>query len=970
MSQSIPRIVALRFALLSALASTTLSIPAHAGGPRYIAGATFFNPAVLGQPLVWPNGQIKYYVDQGPLSATVSNQQATAMVDLAAALWSAVPTAAVSLTDGGPLNEDVSAPNILVNKSGQIVAPSDVTPSATNYPVAVIYDADGSVINAIYGPTAANPGACQENSVFVWLDNFQPNATFAHGVILLNGLCATNAQLVDMMQFEIERAFGSILGLDFSQVNPGAAQNGESGGTLGWPIMQPISGLCSAAGGDCIPSPGTIRYDDIAALNRLYPVTATNIAQFSGKQITAANTISIQGAISFSTGYGMQGVNVVARPLDSDGNPLYQYTVSAVSGALFNGKHGNPVTGWTDSSGIALTNWGSNDPSLQGAFDLSGIPLPPGIASANYQVTFETINPLYILSNTVGPYFDGQVAPSGILDAIPLANLAPGSTQSLAVVATNSATSGFSDAIATAAEPRPLPATGLWYGRLSQVNQSDWYTFPVRANRTFTIATQALDEAGMPTESKALPSIGIWDAFDSVNAPAVGTAPGLNGFATGETWMQTSTSADDVVRIAIAELRGDGRPDYAYNGWVLYADTVEPQHLPASGGPIVIHGMGFHMDDTVMVAGQPALVTSVSPTEISAIAPPAVKGISGSVDVEVDDAPIYYAAAILSGSISYDAGTGDALTLVTAPMNTVPLSTPLPFTVAARDSSLAPAPGVTVVYSVASGAARLGCGLSVCSVAADGDGHASLNITATDSNPSIVTASLTNGVSLQAHFTGGTPATLTSLSGQLSVAAGASVTWTVQSLALAGTSPAPGQTLVFEAGSGITVAGPNTVATDASGIAAAALTVGPLAKGQQGSVKTCLNGTTQCVSFTALGARPEYAILEPVSGTAQQLTTSATPALVVLRLLDMNGNPMAGGTITLFQSLYAWTPPCAPHAPCVPGALLATQSGTATLAIDGSVTFAPASLRGVATELQALAISGNSSTVNITIDQH
>jgi len=41
----------------------------------------------------------------------------------------------------------------------------------------------------------------------------------------------------------------------------------------------------------------------------------------------------------------MQGVNVVARPLDANGNPLYQYTVTCVSGGSFNGTHGNPVTG-------------------------------------------------------------------------------------------------------------------------------------------------------------------------------------------------------------------------------------------------------------------------------------------------------------------------------------------------------------------------------------------------------------------------------------------------------------------------------------------------------------------------------------------------------------------------------------------------------------------------------------------------
>jgi hypothetical protein len=943
--------------------------PLHAGGPKYVAGSTYFNPAAVGQPLRWPGGKVSYYVDQGPLSSTVTNQQATAMVDAAAALWSAVPTAGVTLVDAGPLNEDVSGADILVNEAGQIVAPSDVTPSATNYPVAVIYDADGAVIDALYGPTVSNPGACQENSVFVWLDGYTPQATFTHGVIVLNGRCATSAPLLDMMSFELERAFGQILGLGFSQVTPSALTDGIAGGTLGWPVMQPASGVCGASGGDCIPNPAVLRSDDIAALNRLYPITASNLAQFPGKQLTAANTISIQGTIHFASGYGMQGVNVVARPLDASGNPLYQYTVTAVSGALFNGKHGNPVTGWDDAEGNLLTNWGSNDSSQQGFFDLSGIPLPPGVSSAAYQVSFEPIDPLNILENSVGPYIDGQVAPSGTLNSVTLPGLAAGAAQTLTITAANSATGAWSDAIATAAQPRQLPASGLWFGRLSQVGQTDWFAFPVRGGRTFTIVTQALDETGAPTEQKALPSIGIWDAFDAPTATAVGAAPGLNGMATGETWMRVAASGDDIVRIAIADLRGDGRPDYAYNGWVLYADSVEPARLPASGGPIVIHGMGFHSNDTVMVGGQPALVISVSPNEITAIAPAAQKGVTGSVDVEVDDAPIFYAAAIVSGGTSYDAATGDALTLVTAPSNTVPTGVPMPFTVTALDANQNPASGVTVIYTVVSGTAKLGCGASVCSVTATGDGRATVSVTAADSTWSIVTAALLNGASLQAQFAGGTPPTLSALTQLQSVAAGATVTWTVQALALQSGSPAAGQSVVFQPVSGIAVQGSATATTNASGIATESLTIGPLAKDQTATIKACLNGTTQCATFTAVGARPELAWLQPVSGVSQTLNTADTPAQIVLRVLDTNGNTMAGGTVSLYQALYAWTPPCAAHVVCTPGALLATASGTAVSALDGTVTFSPATLPSVATSLKGLALSGNTSTVNVAIEQ-
>ena len=957
--------------LLPLLALTLLTATiALAGGPKFIAGSSFFNPGVQGQPIHWANGQLNYYVDQGPLYASVSNQQATAMVDAAAALWSAVPTAGVTLTDKGPLNEDVSGSNILVNSSGQIAQPSDITPSATSYPLAVIYDADGSVIDAVFGATASQPTSCQNNGVFVWMDNLNPDATIAHAVILLNGLCATNANLLEMMSYQLERAFGRVLGLDYSQVNPGALQNGTPGGTQGWPVMHPLSGVCGASGGECIPNPTILRYDDIAALNRLYPITAQNIAGFPGKQLTAANTISIHGVIAFRTGSGMQGVNVVARPLDANGNPLYQYTVTAVSGALFSGNHGNPVTGYTDSSGVPFTQWGSTDPALQGSFDLGGIPLPPGTATANYQITFESIDPLYILTDSVGPYAAGQVAPSGTLQPISLPNLSAGSTQTVNVTVADSATGGYQDSIGTESSPRPMPAGGMWVGRISQIGQTDWFSFPVRGNRTFTVVTQALDETGTATESKAMPSIGVWDAFDPIGATAVGAAPGLNGLATGETWLRVSSSGDDIVRIGIADLRGDGRPDYAYTGWVLYADTVQPTRLPASGGPIVIHGIGFRIADTVLVGGQPALVTSISPNEITAIAPAAASGVTGSIDVEVDDQPAFYAAAVISGGVSYDSGSGDALTLVTAPSGTVPISTPIPFTVTALAPDLTPAGGVTVIYTVTSGSATLSCGFSVCSVVASGDGRATMNVIANDSAWSIVTASLTNGSNLQAHFAGGTPPALSSLTPQLSLAAGATFTWTVQALALANGVPAANQTVTWQTAAGIVPLGSSTALTNSSGIAVKTLTVGPLAEGQTATINACLNGTSQCIAFTAFGARPEYALLQPISGATQSLAFSAAPAPITLRLLDMDGNPMAGGIVALYQALYAWAPPCAPHAVCPPGDLLAAQTATATSAVDGTVVFSPATLPGVATNLLGLAASGNTAAVSIALEQH
>ena len=944
----------------------------QAGGPRAVAGTTYFNSSVMGQPLHWTGGKINYYVDQGALGATVSNQQAVAMVDAAAALWSAVPTAGVTLTDKGSLAEDVSGSNTIPGSNNTFAAPADVTPSSTGFPVGIVFDADGSVLDTLFGTDTSDPASCESNAVTVWTDNVNTDATISHAIMILNGRCTDTSARISMMNFALDRAWGEILGLGYSQIYPNAAAQINTAEIEAWPVMQPFMGACGSIGGTCIPEEGQLSQDDIAELNRIYPITSANLASFIGKQLTAAKTISIHGTISFRSGYGMQGVNVLATPLDSSSNPLYNYTVSAVSGAYFSGNHGSIITGVNGTNGIPLSQYGSSDPTLQGYFDLRFIPLPPGMTSASYLLTFEAINPLYIYGNVVGPYLDGSPDPSGTLAPVTVAALSAGSSQTVAVNVSDSAISGDEDAISTVESPRMLASSGLWTGNLSQVQQTDWFTFPVRGNRTFTIVTQAINEQGEPSIYKAMPALGVWDAFDAVTASPVGLAPALNGSAPGETWLQVTASADDTVRLGIADMRGDGRPDYAYNGRVLYADTVQPARLAAAGGPIVIEGMGFQPSDTVKVNGQAAQITGISPNEITAIAPAAGQGITGSVNVEVDSLPGYNAVAILINGISYDATTGDSLTLVSAPSNTVPTGVPLAFTVTALGANLAPAAGDTVTFAIAAGTATLACGKPVCAVTAGGDGSASMNVTAVGATPSAITATLTNGASLQANFQGGTPPVLAALTPQLSLAAGASIAWPTQALVLNNGIPAGGQAVAWQttASSGISAAGATAAITSSSGIATNMLNVGPLTQGQQSGTQACLNGTSQCVTFSALGANPESATVAALSGASQSMAITSTPSQVVMLVKDVNGNPMAGATVTFYQSIYAWTPPCAPHGICVQGELLATESSTGTSAIDGSVSFTPAAIPGVATNTLGLAATGNTSTANVTIEMH
>src|SRR5581483_8985181 len=111
---------------------------ATAGGPQLVAGASYFDPAVKGTPLIWAQGSVRYYTDQGNLSGLLPGPSADAFVANAFSLWTSIPTAAVSAVRAGQLAEDVSGANFTPPN-----LPADILSGAVNTPVAIVYDADG-----------------------------------------------------------------------------------------------------------------------------------------------------------------------------------------------------------------------------------------------------------------------------------------------------------------------------------------------------------------------------------------------------------------------------------------------------------------------------------------------------------------------------------------------------------------------------------------------------------------------------------------------------------------------------------------------------------------------------------------------------------------------------------------------------------------------------------------------------------
>jgi hypothetical protein len=159
------------------------------------------------------------------------------------------------------------------------------------------------------------------------------------------------------------------------------------------------------------------------------------------------------------------------------------------------------------------------------------------------------------------------------------------------------------------------------------------------------------------------------------------------------------------------------------------------------------------------------------------------------------------------------------------------------------------------------------------------------------------------------------------------------------------------------------------VTSDDKGVAAKAITVAALSSGQTATADACLNGTTECVSFNATGVSADAAVVEGVSGTKQSLAHTGTPDQIVLRVRDSAGNPMAGASVRLSQAVYAWSPPCPPHGRCAQPELLANQVASAVSGIDGTVSFAPASVPGVATNTLGIAAAGSTSAVGIAVER-
>jgi hypothetical protein len=358
---------------------------AHAGGPLAVRSN--------GQPFVWSTASaISYRTDNGPLSPQAGDDEAATRtrVQTLFNVWQNVATSNISYaratTDGGNGVGFINPVGAFAGGDVDTLAEFNAVegdcgpPNAAQSPI--MYDDDGVITDGLGLDTESVLG-------FAGLCALSSGGLILSGEAVLNGLFtngitnagATPPDPADVSDAEFDAVFihefGHFSGLDHAQINLNCLNAFPCGADdeAGLPTMFPVL---------IFASQGVLSDDDIAWISRLYPQT-TGGTTFAGTHGT------ITGVVFFTDGQShAQGVNVIARRVDTGANEDRTNAVSVVSGFKFTDDQDNPIQG---SGG---SGFGSLAPGDIGLFE---IPVPAG----SYTIEVESIDSSFTGGSSVGP---------------------------------------------------------------------------------------------------------------------------------------------------------------------------------------------------------------------------------------------------------------------------------------------------------------------------------------------------------------------------------------------------------------------------------------------------------------------------------------------------------------------------------------------------------------------------------------
>ncbi len=475
-------------ALIVAVLAAMGSLPVLGGGALNVDGA--------GTPMKWSTAApIVYNQDPGGLGS-LTNPQADALLADAFGRWQSVVLSDIAFAPGADLPQDVNATGIPFTNAAHW-ANFWRKPGDGRSPV--IYDADGSIIDDMFGQ-----GARFDILGAAGLDNpIALSGTITEASIVINGAFYDGAgppsspvALPSQLAFEaaMVHEIGHFVNLDHSVVNHELAGDGDADNDIYLPAMYPFTV-------DDEEAMVTLNPDDEAALEALYP---------SPGWVAATSGVSgrvIHGSVTF------QGAGVVVRRVD---DPL-MHAYSGISGGLFfpcnvGGSCYPCSTGTTCTTG---------DPNTQGEYKILGV------APGNYTVCLDQIDTRLSVAN--GTFIGPLATPATIPgpeecfstgessdpaaddpdDALPVAAGA-GTVQGPFDILVNSLPVAdpfeLNDSLGSASVLADLPGGADTVGAVLAPGDLDYYQIPVTAGDTIQID---IDAAELGSSLDAV--IGLYD---------------------------------------------------------------------------------------------------------------------------------------------------------------------------------------------------------------------------------------------------------------------------------------------------------------------------------------------------------------------------------------------------------------------------------------------------------------------------
>jgi hypothetical protein len=294
---------------------------AQAGGPIHVSPD--------GQPFTWDTQRPIYYTLELGSFGAIPNATASRWVVESFRRWAAVEGTELRIAPTLHPEQDIRGDNVL-----EILNSSPWTRNL------VIFDADGSVLDTLYGKgTSETTSGRSGPTRYDW-----KGSRIFQAIAILNGK-RSGSFTAEWWQHTFLRETGHFLGLDHSQINAHVAVDGDATNDDRAPCMSLYRGPNARP---------TLHADDRAWIRALYP-----------KRGAAVATGAIRGCVFLPDGKtGLQGVQVVAR---RDGDE----EVTAVSG----------ISGYRYKEGV----FGSRDVVLRGTYEIPG--LPPG----SYRLAIEPL---------------------------------------------------------------------------------------------------------------------------------------------------------------------------------------------------------------------------------------------------------------------------------------------------------------------------------------------------------------------------------------------------------------------------------------------------------------------------------------------------------------------------------------------------------------------------------------------------